>query len=243
MHIPDAPGRTELPRQGVRTAVSLVLFIHLFAVSVGIFSNMPPVPDPTQTNLRTKLRQVHFLLAYVQFLNMDRAYNNYYTYGDARDVDHEITVELPGEPGLESIVLPPNGTKPGLRTARYRMLAASLAARAEDDTTEGLIPEAIARHFLPEGARGRARIRCRRHLLLSMEDSRRGIEPDGPGFWQSAYEASVRRSRTTDEIILVKSVNAAETAPVPVPAEGGGASDPSEVLREPAGGPGGRPSP
>jgi hypothetical protein len=84
----DSPPRDpQLPSPAVRTAVSLALFVHLFAVGVAVLSNTEA------SALQVGLRPV--VEPYLQLLNLDRSYRFHLTWYDQDEVDETPAGELP----------------------------------------------------------------------------------------------------------------------------------------------------
>ena len=69
-----------------QTAISLLVFIHLFALFAAVVGNFGPVSP-----LRGRLGAVPLLRPYLEFLDMDLAYN--YHLVDASEFDAPLAVE------------------------------------------------------------------------------------------------------------------------------------------------------
>src|SRR5688500_11916297 len=92
----DDPAAGRLPSQTVRTVVSLLLFVHLFALLAAMLSNPQ---DAMASRLLFKLGNVRFLSGYTEALWMESAYDFFYTYGNnefvaALGTDHRMEAEL-----------------------------------------------------------------------------------------------------------------------------------------------------
>ncbi len=151
-----------LPSQGIRTAVSFLIFLHLFALGVAMMSGEP------SSDLEKQLRTVPGVVPYTQLLMMDLSYRFAMTQGpgfsvrpDGRSIpaaaaenDHWFEADLQTESGTVNVVLPPeSGLFPPQRFARYQVLAAYatvLAAGAETDSSSGLLFTEIAKRLLRE---------------------------------------------------------------------------------------------
>jgi len=81
----------QLPSEGVRTAVSLALFVHLFAISVALLSNASPAPSRLTSAIRTQLLGHYLYLTWT-----DVAYPYDYISDNDLDVRHTLEGELAG---------------------------------------------------------------------------------------------------------------------------------------------------
>ena len=215
---PASSGDSELPSEGLRTVISFLLFVHLFALGVAIASNAAPV-----SALRRQLRDVPFVRPYLQLFQMDLGYNFHLTYSEEFDTDHFFELELGGQqasgPETTKILLPPSGLRPPIRRDRYHNLALNAARLMGDDQFESLLPKAIAKRLLAEAnvTEGTHRIRCRRHYLLTRamvgSTDPRVRDPFAAGRYGTVYEADVFFD-DQGELQIVKTASASETAPV-----------------------------
>ncbi len=223
-------GSDMLPSSGLRTALSMVLLLHLFALFVAVASNIGSVSE-----LRFGLRNVPGMVPYLQMLHMDLGYNYHLTYDRSLDYHHYAQIELdpksqPQGPKSRSeeqtrlLELPGSFGEPGIRRQRYFNLnrtMASLAARGKnlsDDNMAALLPRAVARTLLAENEidSGIHRFRCRYHMARSPravasvdpEES----DPNNPRLFGTQYEANLIVSR--GEVDIVRVDNAAQTAPL-----------------------------
>ncbi len=168
---------------GARTTISLLLFVHLFALGVAILSNTSPVPDPGERSLpdlKRQLRQVPGVVPYLQVLNMDYGYigGDRYQGADYQlthytpwDLAYRMELSLKLPDGSETMVTIPNESlQPRLRRLHYQMLA-SRAARLEGyDGPDAQIPLAVATHYVRRfGATG-GRLRCVAEFERTMEE-------------------------------------------------------------------------
>ncbi len=129
------------PSDTVRTIVSLLLFIHLFSLTVIFFANrdgselVPGLASAIKDRLRV----------YLYPLWMDRPYHYHLTHGDLMDYDHYVEVELkPGDQGEPAIVRFPDQELPlGHRRERYKRLSWHLARLVEAPQGSDVIPLAV----------------------------------------------------------------------------------------------------
>jgi hypothetical protein len=165
-HSPVATG------PAARTALTLLLIFHLFAVAIGVLSRAQPVSP-----LRNQLADVPFIRHYLQLLHLDFAYNFHLTDGTVNDVDHFVVVdradaakrEERSPEGIE-IQLPPIGIAPGIRRERYQQLALLTAVdQLARPRLSAAIGGGLLRHaHAPEGT---YRFRIRRQMLVAREDT------------------------------------------------------------------------
>lgn len=190
--------KSHLPSETTRGIASLLLIIHLICVLVAMSSNLAP------SSLQLRLLEV--LRPYTQTLNYD-FYNTpdqlndtseqfnrtpyRITHANGDDVDHRIELLSKGKSEQDSenwIVLPGAGFRGGDRYQRYQRLARNLAELAdlEDADLTGSISQAVADSFLHHDQIEIVKLRCRRHMLQSMEDAAsRDLQLKNP--WHSSW--------------------------------------------------------
>lgn len=203
----DADSDVPLPSQGVRTIVTLLLFVHLSALAIAVLVNF----GTYRSALRNQLGEVPGIRSYLHGMHMDTAYNYQFVLGLQEDWDHtcEILLETPeGFQGqadeiaaLESLPLIPEGTWLGMRRRRYLMLGLHTALNLGDDGRESLLPTALAngmlhRHGVTDGVH---RFRCRNLMPLTMNnmssaDSEQR-DPYNPQLYADVYQADLLPSR------------------------------------------------
>jgi hypothetical protein len=190
----DSPVEDQpLPGTGVRTLLSFLLFLHLFALFVACVSNSAASP------LQRRLRYVP--AAYLQLLNMDLSYGFHLTQAELSDVDYVIEMELETAGGKKTVRLPPSELGPPIRYRRYERLGWLMADRvAFADTTgdasmESLLPQAIAARLFLENDARRGTLRCMAHRLQSMDDAAstdpKIRNPFHPSYYFPVYTATV----------------------------------------------------
>jgi len=219
----NAPQTTvdELPPQGLRTFLSFVIFLHLFALFVAFGASN----DRTSGLLR-QLRQVPLVSAYLRTLNMDLSYGFHLTRASEFDIDYQLEVELDRADGeSETVILPESGMWPGQRRRRYQRLAGVVAEFVGDDLVESLLPRAVGAWALGHYEAQQAMVRCRGHLLQD-PDSLNSSDPSiadhtDPRWYRMPYEARVFVSGGA--VQLLKAESAADSAPAaaadPAPAD------------------------
>jgi len=214
---PEDPALPQsMPSSSVRTTVSFLLFLHLFALFVAVASNFRPV-----SALRRNLRRAPFIPGYLQLLHMDLGYNYQLTYASEEDTDHFVEIQLnwqgKTDPGGQKLLLPEPSIVCPMRRNRYQNLTQTMASLIGQDSVESELPAAIAQGLLRENgiSEGRHRFRLRRHFLLRVEDVKSLAEserdPYNPRRYGTAYEADVKLIH--GKVFLVKAAKAGETAP------------------------------
>jgi hypothetical protein len=217
----DAGPPASLPSSEVRGVVSLLLFIHLFAVVISLASYTAP------STLQDEIRKL--LAPYLATLNFDlnpNAYPTgrfYLTHDLPVDVDAVIHVDGTLPDGTErSITIPEPGLWPLERRRHYQALANAASTLVENEDYQAALPKAIAGSILQSWGATDGTIRIERHFPLQMEnaasrDSSRN-DPFGPTRYSTVYEAHVLVS-PTGQVDLAKKVAAGEVAPVDKPGD------------------------
>ncbi len=139
-----------------RTVVSFLLFLQLFAVLVGVFSN--ETPSALERSLRNR---VPGLRAYLELFLMDISHYYVLTYGASPEPTGdsqcwiEAELDLP-DGSKKSVILPPTNNS-SQRFKHYDSLArrSVLEAMTRNPTIEGILPHGVARALVAEtGATG-----------------------------------------------------------------------------------------
>lgn len=194
-----APG----PSQNVRTALSFLLFLHLFAVAVGVTSN------ESASQLETGLRKTPLVVPYLQLLLMDLSYSFNLTFGpsdnDVSDAESWIEADLTTGAGAQQIVMPATGLEPRQRLRRYEALARTTAAQVGNQNSESILPAAIARGLVRRYGASGGVIRIVRSTLPT--DAFMPFSPTR----RTLYEARILV--TAGRVDLFKSDAASESAP------------------------------
>ena len=211
----DAP----LPAQGVRTTISLLLFMHLFGLVLGLTAYASP------SSLQMKLKVVFG--AYLQTLNFD-FYNSarlYLTHASPTDIDFTVEVTSKGADGqVATLTLPPADLFPPQRTRRYQSLAnaaGSLATPPQpgepiDEEMAAVLPKSIAASLLARQGATSGTVKIRAHYLVSVDDFESDViarrDPFDAMRYATSYEAQVLLR--PDGVDLLKTAAAGEVAPV-----------------------------
>lgn len=222
----DPPG---WPSQGVRTVVTFLLFLHLFAMGVAISSRATAKGGPN-ASIEMALRKVPGLKQYAQTLRMDLSYTYWLTRGPFPDPDvesdhwFEVDLTLP-DGSQQKIVLGGAEIKLPQRYWRYQLLAREAARLSASDAMASVIPQALARRLMAETGARRGVIRVQHKQF-----GERPYTMDG---------VTVATSYTADfwiddagEVIFTKHEPDAEVAPPP---SAGGAAKPRSGAAPPAG--------
>ncbi len=216
-----AQSESRFPSPGVRTAASLLLFVHLFAVVIAMTSRATTVDTefgPAGSELLARMRRVPFLMAYLQLLELDESYNFAWTQGDPLDAVHSIEVELEfDDPNVEQLVIriPQDRLRPPLRNDRHHNLALTAAALVGRDDRENILPQAVAENFVREHGATGGTIRIRRHFPQSPPEAasldEAVADPFNDRYYATPYEA---RILVTDGVVsLLKSESPGTSAP------------------------------
>jgi hypothetical protein len=199
---PDAPRSTLAP--GWQTAVSFLIFVHLFAVAVGITSNESP------SELESALRNRTGLRAYLETMMMDLSYAFTFTYGPttgpAGDSQAWLEVELNLPDGTKRTELVP-GNFPYLRqrARRYEALARRAVMLVGNPTLESMLPAAIVQQLVTETGATGGTVRCRWRQLPVMPFQVTGEQE------HTTYEARILVSDGQVELLKIEA--ASESAP------------------------------
>jgi hypothetical protein len=224
------PEGEPLPSQGVRTIVSFLIFVHLFALAVCVLSTPR---DGMSSSLQRQLRNARFLTAYMQWLWMDNAYDYFHTYGDLEVVDrfgtdHQFEIELKMPDGsARNIAFPEAGLFPRQRRQRLRQLANS-AALTVGQPGESLLPAALLEHALRATGADSGTLRLRQHRLQTMEQ--RGSadktvrDPYDDRYYRTAYTGYGRL--IDGQLVYQKLESAVDSAPAAAPGVQGPAAPP-----------------
>jgi hypothetical protein len=226
-----------LPRQSVRTALSIFLFAHLFTLAVSMLGR-----SPAASELARALAGAKILAAYRQLFALDQAYSYPLTRAGTTDVDFVLEATLTRPDGAtESRVFPDPPDASGERTRHWRSLARNMAQFIGDSDLEAIMPRGFGAGLLDHYGAKEVDLRLRGHLLQDRAGFIRGDDPGRTALWRDDYQARVWRSG--DQVRLMKKEARGETAPVaesnnielkalPTPSE----AQPNAVLSLPAGG-------
>jgi len=209
-----------MPSQGVRTAVSFLLFLHFFAVAIGVASSWSPSP------LTAAIRRVPTVAPYLELLWMDASYFPLHrlTQGNSDDTDDLVEIEIQAADGsTKQDTFPSDDVWPHQRYRRYARLADHLAGLADVETLASLVPQDVAVHFAGDAARRKVngtlgKLRCRRHLMLDINEARSSDrtlrDPYAERLYQDVYSANVNAFRGQIQVhkIAAKGENAPAAA-------------------------------
>jgi hypothetical protein len=168
---PD-PAAGRLPSQTVRTVVSLLLFVHLFALLAAMLSNPQ---DGMASRLLIRLGNVRFLSAYTETLWMESAYDFFYTYGSnefviALGTDHQIEADLTFPGGeVQTLQIPDERRFPRQRYQRMKNLCNNAARVVGQQGVESMIPAPLAESLLKSTGAESVTLRLKRRLMQTMD--------------------------------------------------------------------------
>jgi hypothetical protein len=210
---PDSP-EGQLPREGVRAGLSLLIFAHLFIIGTGMLGNGVMSSDFEQ-------RLAGALAPYRRLLGMDMSYGFILTGGDALDVNHTIEADLLMPDGShKKLVLPDPKGADGEAARHWRTLARSMATYVGNDEVEPLLPTGLGESLLNREGAKQATLTVRGHILQDPSASRLGEDPDAPARWRNVYQARVWKSG--DNVRIMKLEGSSETAPAARASASGG---------------------
>jgi hypothetical protein len=203
------------PSEGVRSLVSFLIFVHLFALVVGIVSNEVP------SQLEIALARLPLLRPYRQLLAMDLPYSFYFTRGNdpggELDIDYMFTATVKRPDGsTESVEFPSADMWPHQRFHRYQTLARQIAVFAGEDAPQpeklDHLVQAIAGGLLHGYGGHSVELRCRGQLTPPAMDLYQP-DQDTRDNYRPAYEA--RAFLADGQVELLKKEPARDTAPPP----------------------------
>ena len=167
--IPSNPAIQPQWSPEARTWVSLLLFIHLFAVFVAVASYTGPAVssgsctalfDPYLNNLH--LTPTHPSYPFARY---------HLTHAAQNDVDFSCEVDVE-EPDGQRLVIPDPGLWPNVRYRRYQALAnaAGFLSQPEgDENLAGILPKSIAAGLLKQHGQTQGLVRVRAHFLAPID--------------------------------------------------------------------------
>jgi len=202
-------------RPGARSALSLVLFIHLFAIAVALSSYASP------SGVQARLREM--LAVYLQNLNFDLTQNAYnvarfhQTHATPSDVDFQLQIDATLPDGTaRTLTIPEDGLRPPLRQRRYQSLANAVGNMAESEEFQAVLPRYIAASVLNDWGASAGKFTCRAHFLPDIEfrasSDPKVQNPFSETYYRTAYQATVIVTR--DQVYVNKISEARDVAPV-----------------------------
>ncbi|MEX2141869.1 MAG: hypothetical protein WD894_21570 [Pirellulales bacterium] len=209
--------------EGVRTFISLLLFVHLFALGLVFFSNFEGSDWDSELLRRMKI----VVRPYLYPLWLDRPYHYHLTYAEPLDFDHYIEVALTPKGSSESTIirLPEDDLGIGLRRQRYQRLAWHFARRTESQTPDDLLPLTIGAGLIKQHTAARAQVRCFRKRPLFLDEVRAGASTEPPD--ERLYAADVFFLPGNALPQLNKIGEARDVAPVKRPSDSGSQGPPN----------------
>jgi hypothetical protein len=191
-----------MPSEGVRTVVSLLLFIHLFVISLAIMTSS----DSGGSEFLRDMKEKTGLDSYLTQLWLDRGYDYYLMNDQNWDFRLEATVRYADGHSDPTIVLPEPDLSLNERRQRYQQLAWVVAqsiaratnadAREIDVARKSLLPQSIGGALLQRhpGAESVA-LKCIYHRGISPEEMRsenpRDKDPFNPQYFTTSSDMSI----------------------------------------------------
>jgi hypothetical protein len=214
------PGDTKAAKpplsEGVRTAISFLLFVHLFALGLLFLSNFEG--GDWDSLLLSRMKVV--VRPYLYPLWLDRPYHYHLTYAQPLDYDHYVDIAWKTSDSAQETVLrlPPDDLSGGLRRQRYERLAWHFARAAEVGLGDEVLPLALGAGILRQYDVDRVQVRLFRKRPLFFDEVRSGVVNQAPD--ERLYAADVFFLPGYAEPQLNKIGVARDVAPVTRPAEG-----------------------
>jgi hypothetical protein len=202
---------------GVRTFISLLLFIHLFALGLVFFSNFEG--GDWDSDLLRRMKTV--VRPYLYALWLDRPYHYHLTYAEPLDYDHYIEAAVSSNDESEPTVirLPADDLGIGQRRNRYERLAWHCARRAELAAGDELLPLSIGAGLIKQHDAARVQVRCFRKRPLFLDEVRAGSSAKTPD--ERLYAADIFFLPGNPQPQMNKIGEARDVAPVTGPSAGG----------------------
>jgi hypothetical protein len=195
-----------------RTIVSFLLFLHFFALAVGLISNWYP------SSLAAKLRDVPAVEPYLGTLGLDLSYLERYrlTHALPDDTEHFIDAELTLADGTQrKIRLGAGDVTPPQRYRRYARLADTSARLVGNPSLESILPQAVAAGLLAEHGATGGTIRVHRRYLQGPQSIDSPIaderDPESELYNSTLYEARILKAG--GQVQLLKTEAASDAAP------------------------------
>lgn len=140
------------PSDTVRSVVSFLLFLHLFAIGVAVLSRANSV---TPAPLEARLRQVPGIEPYIALTGLDWPYTYFLMLNPLRNErptwDLQIEVNLQKADGTsETLTFPDLQHMRGPRQHRYERLVSAATEMLQASSMESKIPEGIVRGLVKE---------------------------------------------------------------------------------------------
>ena len=201
-----------------RPVLSLLLFIHLFFVTIALAGNHFP------SALEGRL--VGLFSPYLRTLNFDLNFTPYYlTLGTVDDQDHRIEVLPAGEDPANNaqwVRVSDTHWRGGERYHRYQRLAASMAffGERQQDNLCALFARSVAENFLNQRHIEPRQVRCRR-ILPQDRSAVTGGTPEQRDPLSDAYFAEVYRANAIVDGSTVSVVKVEDAGQVARPDAGG----------------------
>lgn len=204
---PNDAAEPPLPSETVRTILSLLIFIHLFAVGAALFGRAM-----VSSELGRKLANVPLLSGYRQLLDMDLAYAFPLTRAETADVDHEIeaTIQLP-DGSTQTVVMPDPAIGSGERARHWRQLGLNMAIFLENDDMLSMLSSQIGAGLLRRFDGKDATIQLRGRFLQDPAASARGQDPLRDELLRDEFEARIWLSNGRPQ--FMKKERSGEAAP------------------------------
>lgn len=206
-----------LPSEGVRTALSLALFIHFFLLAAGVLST------GTSSELERLARRIPFLTRYVQMLGLDASYQFHLAYGEPADFDYFVTAELETADGQTvTREFPAIGVMPGHRHRRLERLARRIGAPPPEEEADPVdrLARRLAEYWVAETGAVRGMLRAPEANVVLIREEGVLTRPRWSNaadfrerYFQGGFQAHI--VIVDERVELMRAIEAGETAPPP----------------------------
>ncbi len=195
------------PSEGLRTLLSFLLFLHIFAVLVAVTSRASNAP------IESRLREFPGLRQYVQLLALDAQHtynltNNLFRMDPDFDVRFNVDLKMP-DGTTQTVNWPEVEWSSGQRRQRYETMLLYAASVPRGSAIEGTIPQGVAARLVRERGATGGEIRLQGRRLPAEMFQPIGAEYQTPLRWKILVNDQA--------VSLVKIESAADSAPVTSP--------------------------
>ncbi len=237
----SSPG---MPSEGIRTVVSLLLFVHIFVVFLAVMTSS----DSGGSDFLRDMKEKTGLDSYLTQLWLDRGYDYYLMNDQDWDFRLEATVHYADGHADDPILLP----EPNLsleRRQRYQQLAGLVAqniaratspdAREIDVERKSILPQSIGGALLEQhpGAES-VGLKCIYHRGISREELRsenpKDNDPFNPQYFTTSSDINIVMDHGTPTVF--ENLTPLEVSPVhrSTAAKTNAAAEPPSSSKEPA---------
>ncbi len=218
----ESVSSARMPSEGIRTVVSLLLFVHIFVVFLAVMTSS----DSGAADFLRDMKERTGLDSYLTQLWLDRGYDYYLMNDQNWDFHLEATVHYADGHADDPLVLPEPKLAPE-RRQRYQQLAGLVAqniaraaspdAREIDAERKSLLPQSIGGALLQQhpGAES-VGIKCIFHRGISRDELRsenpKDNDPFNPQYFTTSSDLSIVMDHGTPTVF--ENLTPLEVSPV-----------------------------